>query len=170
MDSAHLLHPSVRQALDAIGAAYAVLPCDPELADTAAYCAHYGHSPDDAANAILVAGKTEPPRHALCVVLAVTRLDVNRVVRKLLDARKASFADAETTRRVTGMSIGGVTAFGLPAGLPVYVDARVFDRPSVIMGGGNRTSKLKLAPEALRRLPGATIVEGLAKPATAPLA
>lgn len=167
MDPGLALHPSVRHTLDALRAAYEVLPCDPELADTAAFCAHYGHALGDAANAILVASKTEPPRHALCVVLATTRLDVNHVVRKLLGARKASFADAETTRQVTGgMAIGGVTAFGLPAGLPVYVDSQVLQRPTVIMGGGNRFTKLRVAPEALRRLPGAAVVDGLAKPAT----
>ena len=73
-----------------------VIDCDPALADTAAFCAAYGYALDDSANAILVAGRVEPPVYAVCVVLATTRLDVNRTVRKRLGVRKASFAPAET--------------------------------------------------------------------------
>ena len=158
-----MLLPAVQQALIALGAPYEALPCDPELADTAAFCAHYGFPPEHAGNAILVAAKTEPPRYALCVVLATTKLDVNHTVRKLLDARKASFADAETTRRITGMMIGGVTPFGLPAGVPIYIDSRIPALPYVILGGGNRSSKLKASPDLLKRVPGVRAIEGLAK-------
>jgi len=158
-----MLHPAVREALDRLSHPYEALPCDPELADTAAFCAHYGFPPENAGNAILVAAKTESPRFALCVVLATTKLDVNHTVRKLLDARKASFADAETTRRVTGMMIGGVTPFGLSPGVPIYIDSRIPSLPYVILGGGNRSSKIKAAPDLLSRLPGARLIEGLAK-------
>ena len=72
-------------------------------------------------------GKTDPPRYAACVTLAPYRLDVNRTVRDRLGTRKASFAPAEETAALTGMQIGGVTVFGLPADLPIWVDARVMD-------------------------------------------
>lgn len=145
-----------------------VMPCDPALADTAAFCAHYGVDPADSANAILVASKRTPPAYALCVVLATTRLDVNGVVRRMLGGGKASFADAESTRVLTGMEIGGVTPFGLPADLPVWVDARVLQRASVVVGGGDRSRKLRLPPAALLRIPGAEAVEGLALERAAP--
>ena len=86
-----------------------MIDCDPALADTADFCAAYGYSMDDSANAILVAGRSEPPLYAVCVVLASTRLDVNRTVRKRLGVRKASFAPADVTADVTGMALGGVT-------------------------------------------------------------
>lgn len=35
----------------------------------------------------------------------------------------------------------------------------------IILGGGNRTSKLKVPPAIFRSLPDCDIVEGLAKPA-----
>src|SRR5580765_5476334 len=103
---------SVRQQLDELGIEHEVVSCDPALADTAAFCAAYGYEPEDSANTIVVAGKSTPPVHAACVVLATTRLDVNGVVRRRLGARKASFASADETREMTGMLIGGVTAFG----------------------------------------------------------
>jgi prolyl-tRNA editing enzyme YbaK/EbsC (Cys-tRNA(Pro) deacylase) len=149
-------------ALASIGADYELFPCDPALADTAAFCAAYGFDPADSANTILVIGKSDPPRFAACVVLAPNRLDVNRAVRDRLGTRKASFAPAESTREITGMEIGGVTVFGLPAGLPVWVDSRVMDRERIVLGGGSRSWKVLAAPSILLALPGVEVVEGLA--------
>jgi prolyl-tRNA editing enzyme YbaK/EbsC (Cys-tRNA(Pro) deacylase) len=150
--------------LAATGAPFEIIACDPALADTAAFCAAYGYGLDESANTILVAGKVEPPRHAACVVLADSRLDVNRTVRARLGTRKASFASADATRELTGMEIGGVTVFGLPAGLPIWVDARVMTKPRIVLGGGSRSWKVLAPPEILMRLPGVEVVEGLALP------
>ncbi len=140
-----------------------LFPCDPALADTAAFCAAYGFDPADAANTIIVIGKSDPPRYAACVVLATHRLDVNRTVKARLGA-KSSFASAEQTRALTGHEIGGVTAFGLPAGLPLWVDAAVLARERIVLGGGSRSWKV-IAPSAiLLGLPGVEVVEGLAYP------
>ena len=148
--------------LDALGVEYEVIPCDPELADTAAFCEHYGYALEDSANTIVVVGKADPPVYAACVVLANTRLDVNKVVRKRLGTRKASFAGAEETRALTGMAIGGVTPIGLPDGLPLWIDARVMQRERIILGGGGRERKV-LAPPAILTALGAEVVEDLAK-------
>jgi prolyl-tRNA editing enzyme YbaK/EbsC (Cys-tRNA(Pro) deacylase) len=147
--------------LDAMGASYDVIECDPAFADTAAFCEKYGYSPAVSANTILVASRTEPKAFAACVVTADRRLDVNGTVRRLLGVRKASFASAEDTVALTGMMIGGVTPFGLPDGVPIYIDSVVADQEWVIVGGGDRSSKLKLAPSVLLSLPGAELVEGL---------
>jgi prolyl-tRNA editing enzyme YbaK/EbsC (Cys-tRNA(Pro) deacylase) len=161
-DNDDLLHPAVAQSLAAYRLSHEVLACPPDLADTAEFSAHYGFSLDEAANAILVASrKVDPPVHALCVVLGSSRLDVNHAVRDLLGVRRVSFADAETTVAVTGMMIGGVTPPGVEK-VPVYIDAAVMLQPRVVVGGGNRTSKLLLAPGELLKLPGVTVVEGLA--------
>jgi prolyl-tRNA editing enzyme YbaK/EbsC (Cys-tRNA(Pro) deacylase) len=151
----------VRQ-LTALGATFDVVPCDPDLADTAQFCAAYGYSMDDSANTIVVIGKVEPRRYAACVVLASTRLDVNRTVRQRLGVKKASFASAEETQALTGMVLGGVTAFGLPAGVPLWVDARVMVRPAIILGAGSRSAKVLTSPETLLLVPGCEVVEGLA--------
>ena len=148
--------------LDPLGVGYELFPCDPALADTAAFCAAYGFEPEESANTILVIGKSDPSRYAACVVLAPNRLDVNRAVRDRLGTRKASFAPAESTRDITGMEIGGVTVFGLPAGLPIWVDARVIARPRIVLGGGSRSWKVLAPPSILLALPGAEVVEGLA--------
>ncbi|MEO6207869.1 MAG: YbaK/EbsC family protein [Candidatus Limnocylindrales bacterium] len=149
--------------LASLDIAYELFPCDPALADTAAFCAAYGFAPEDSANTILVIGKAEPPRYAACVVLAPDRLDVNRAVRDRLGTRKASFAPSDSTREITGMEIGGVTVFGLPAVLPIWIDARVMTRERVVLGGGSRSWKVLVAPAGLLALPGLEVVEGLAK-------
>ncbi len=154
----------VRDALDALEVEYTLVPCDPALADTAAFCAAYGYDTGDSANTIIVESRDKPPRHVACVLLATTRLDVNGTVRRRL-GRKASFAGPERTMELTGMSLGGVTAVGLPPGLPVWIDARVMERDQVIMGAGSRHWKVIAPPGFLAALPGAEIVEGLAREA-----
>jgi len=152
----------VDEDLKKTGRAYELVDCDPDLADTAAFCDAYGYSPEDSANTILVVGKSEPPRYVACIVLATTRLDVNHAVRDRLGVRKASFADRDQTLSITGMAIGGVTPFGLPAEIPLWVDRRVMDRPKVVLGGGSRRRKVVAAPEILTARPGAEVVEALA--------
>ncbi|MGB5953363.1 MAG: YbaK/EbsC family protein [Ornithinimicrobium sp.] len=142
---------------------HTVVPCDPQLADTAAFCEAYGYALEDSANAILVVGKSAERPVVCCMVLASTRLDVNGAVRKRLGTRRASFAGAEeTVDRSGGMQIGGVTPFGLPPEVPVWIDAAVMSREHVIVGGGSRDRKIVCPPSSLAALPRAEVVDGLA--------
>lgn len=152
--------------LEARGLAFEVMECDPELADTARFCEAYGIPLENSANAILVASRKPEGHHAVCVVLATTRLDVNGTVRQRLGVRKVSFASADLTRELTGQEIGGVTIFGLPEGLPVWIDSRVLDRDWVIVGAGSRSAKIKLDPTQLVGIPGYEVVEDLAMTVT----
>lgn len=139
-----------------------VVDCDPALADTAAFCEAYGYSLDDTANAIVVAGKADPPCHAMCLVLASMRLDVNRVVRRRLGTKKASFAGADATADLTGMTIGGVTPLAAPLGLPIWIDRAVMSRDRIVVGGGSRSCKVVGPPAMLLELSGVEVVDGLA--------
>jgi prolyl-tRNA editing enzyme YbaK/EbsC (Cys-tRNA(Pro) deacylase) len=159
MTDASILHERVRTTLDTAGIAYETLACAPELADTAEFCAHYGIAAEEACNAILVAVKTTPRRYLACLVRADTKLDVNRKVAALAGTKKLSFASAEETAELTGMLIGGVTVAGLPPDIPIYVDRKVMEQPRVIIGGGNRSSKARLAPAELLKLPGAEMAD-----------
>lgn len=149
--------------LDELDADYELVEIDPDLADTASFCAHYGYSPEASANAILVASRRPAGVLAVGLVLATTRLDVNRVMCGLMEVKKASFAPAELTVSATGMLIGGVTPFGLPAELAVYVDGRVVALDRAIIGGGSRSLKVIVDPEVFTRMPGVAVVEGLAR-------
>ncbi len=156
--------PEIRKILEDSNLAFEVWDCDPALADTAVFCERYGVEPADSANTILVRSKTGELKYAACVVLATHRLDVNHTVRKKLGARKVSFASAEETKEITGMEIGGVTALALPPDLPLWIDGDVMRRDFVILGGGNRSSKLKVLPALLEATPNVEIIEGLARP------
>ena len=140
-----------------------VAPIDPDFADTAAFCEFYDIALEQSANCVVVAGKRGGElRYAACMVLATTRADVNGVVRRHLDARKASFASMDDAVELTGMEYGGITPIGLPDGWPVLVDAAVVAAGPVIIGSGIRGSKLELPGAALADLPGAVVLEGLA--------
>ena len=148
-------------ALVATGVPHEVLHIDPALADTAEFCAAYGYGLDESANCLLVASRDDDPVIAACLVLATTRLDVNRTVRRLLGVKRLSFAPPELTLARTGMQLGGVTPFGLDPSIPLYADARIARCERVVVGGGSRAVKLLVAPAALAAI-GTEFVEGLA--------
>lgn len=156
---------AVIAALEALGADYERIPIDPQFATTADFCERYGYAPEVSANCIIVASRTEEPRRAACLVQATRRLDVNRTVRRRLGVRKASFAPAEDTIALTGMVPDGVTPFGLPEDLPLWVDTGVVSHERVIVGGGSRSLKILVASEVFARMPGTEVVDGLAQPA-----
>ncbi len=141
---------------------YTVIDCEPEFADTQKFCERYNYSLDESANVLLIASKKGEPKFAACVVLAAYRLDVNKTARKKLAVSRISFAGPEQTREITGMELGGVTAFGLPEELPVWIDAHVMQCEQIILGGGNRSSKIVMTPAMLLKIPNAEVVPDLA--------
>lgn len=155
--------PRVIASLEASNIRYEEMECDPALADTAAFCEAYGIPIEQSANAILVASRKPEGHNAVCLVLAHARLDVNGTVRRKLGVRKVSFAPAELTKELTGQEIGGVTVFGLPDGLPVWVDSGVLEPEWVVIGAGSRSAKIKLDGSQFEGLVGFEVVEGLAK-------
>jgi prolyl-tRNA editing enzyme YbaK/EbsC (Cys-tRNA(Pro) deacylase) len=168
LDRPDLLGDPVAHALKQLDPADAamvgVAEIDPTLADTAAFCEAYGSPMDGSANCVIVAGRRgETTRYAACLVLASTRADVNGLVRKRLDARKASFAPMDDAVALTGMEFGGICPVGLPEDWPILVDAAVAACPAIVIGSGVRHSKLALPGDLAARLPGAEVTEGLAR-------
>jgi prolyl-tRNA editing enzyme YbaK/EbsC (Cys-tRNA(Pro) deacylase) len=164
-----LLGPSVAAALAGLDgkidvSAVGVAEIDPGLADTAAFCERYEVPPAESANCVVVAGRRDgETRFAACVVLATARADVNGIVRRQLDVRKASFAAMDVAVAETGMEYGGITPIGLPAHWPVFVDAAAAASDRVIIGSGVRRSKLTLPGETLGQLPGVTVLPNLGR-------
>jgi prolyl-tRNA editing enzyme YbaK/EbsC (Cys-tRNA(Pro) deacylase) len=166
LDHTELLGDPVAKALLELPAAaeVGVVQIDPELADTAEFCQAYGSPLDASANCVVVAGKRGGEvRYAAALVLATTRADVNTVIRKRLDVRKASFAPMDDAVRLTGMAYGGITPIGLPAGWLILLDAAVARAPELIVGSGIRGSKLLVSGSMLAELPGAEVVDDLAR-------
>lgn len=159
-DAAAVERAVLRHA-DALGVDYEAVRIDPAYANTRLFCERYGYTMEQSANCIVVVGKTAEPSYAACVVQATRRLDVNGTVRRLLGARKASFAAAEDTVRLTGMVPDGVTPLGLPSRVPVYVDEPVVGLGAVVVGGGSRSLKLVLPGHALEGI--GQVVPGLSK-------
>jgi prolyl-tRNA editing enzyme YbaK/EbsC (Cys-tRNA(Pro) deacylase) len=165
-DHPELVAPSVSEALrtwayvDEVG----VVEIDPELADTAAMTQAYDVPLTVSANCVVVSGKRDGvERVAACVVRADTRADVNNLVKRTLDVRKASFLPMDRAVEETGMEYGGITPVGLPAGWRVFVDLSCLEIEVAIIGSGVRRSKLLLPGRRLADLPGAEVLEGLGR-------
>ena len=155
-----LLAPPVAATVTVLQLDCRVAPIDPELADTAAFCAAYQVPPEISANCVVVAGRRgEVSTMAACLVLATDRADINKTVRKHLDVRKISFASMDEAVARTGMEYGGITPVGLPADWPVLVDSAVVAPDWVVVGSGIRGSKIILPGPTLARLPYAVVLE-----------
>jgi len=139
-----------------------VAEIDPSLSDTAATQQQFGLDPDTLANCVVVGGKREgTERLAACVVLADSRADINGVVKRFLDVRKASFLSVDRAVGLTGMEHGGITPIGLPAEWPVLIDRRVIETEIVVIGSGVRRSKILLPGSLLGELSRIEIIDGL---------
>jgi prolyl-tRNA editing enzyme YbaK/EbsC (Cys-tRNA(Pro) deacylase) len=113
----HLIGARTLDALERLGwlELVGVVEIDPDLSDTARSQDAYGLPPDALANCVIVGGKREgDERLAACVVLFTSRADVNNVVRRRLDVRKASFLPMERAVELTGMEYGGSTRSAFP--------------------------------------------------------
>ncbi len=155
-DRTELLAAPVAAALAGSALACYVTPIDPDLADTAAFCAAYDVPLEASANCVVLAGRRgATTTTAACVVLATDRADVNQVVRRHLDVRRISFAPMAEAVSRTGMEHGGITPVGLPPSWPLLIDVGVLAAPWVVVGSGLRRSKLAVPGVSLARLPGA---------------
>ena len=166
MTSSPDIEAVVVSALESLGIQYEMIEIDPDFADTADFCQQYGFSLANCGNTIVVASKRGAKNYCACIVSGSDRLDVNHTVRRLMGVSRASFASPDETSEVTGMEIGGVTPFALPESIPIYADPGLLAMDYIILGSGGRSSKVRLAPGDLERLPNIEFVAGLSVPAT----
>lgn len=142
----------------------AVVEIDPAYADTAAMSEKYDVPMADGANCVVVMGRREgEERLAACVVRADTRADVNNLVKRTLDVRKASFLPMERAVEESAMEYGGITPVGLPEAWRVLVDEACLDIPAAVIGSGVRRSKLLVPGRLLASLPRAEVLAGLGR-------
>lgn len=141
-----------------------VTEIDPNLSDTAAFCAEYKVGMNQAANCVILEAKRgDKTWFAACVILGNTRADVNGLARRTLDARKVSFAPMEKAVAESAMEYGAITPIGLPAGWSILVDQAVADSDYVIIGSGIRKTKLAVPGKLFASLPNVQVLNGLAK-------
>ena len=152
----------IRNHMADLGVNYQWLPIDHNMADTTEFCAHYGYEINQSGNTIIVASKRGTKKYSACLVLASTRLDVNKKVKSLMEVSRLSFASSVETQNITGMQIGGVTPFGLPDNINIYVDNKIFDIEQLVVGAGVRSAKIIINPLELQKIPNLEIVQELA--------
>lgn len=159
---------NVTSELNRLGVACELITIDPAYSDTRSFCEHYGYPLDNVGNTIIVGSRREPKVYAACLVTARKRLDVNHTVRDLLGVRRLSFATGEETEAINGMALGGETIVCLPPELPIYIDSSILFLDYLIIGGGDRSHKIRLAPSDIERIPQVKTVEGLAEARPSP--
>ena len=160
-DTDAAIEARVVSTLNDLGIEHDLIQIDPDFADTAEFCEKYGYTLEGSGNTIIVASKRGAKKFCACIVQGSARLDVNKTVKRLMGVSRASFASAEETMELTGMLIGGVTAFALPEDMPVYADQKLLEQESIILGSGSRSSKIMIAPEEISKIPGAQFIDGL---------
>jgi prolyl-tRNA editing enzyme YbaK/EbsC (Cys-tRNA(Pro) deacylase) len=163
MLSSEEIEINLKETLRNLEVIYEWIEVDPEYADTEKFCERYGFTMEESGNTIIVASKRGEKKFAACIVLGMDRLDVNKKVRNLMQVSRLSFANSENTMELTGMMIGGVTPYMLPDSIPLYIDSKIMDLESIILGGGSRSGKLRLSPKELLKIPSAEIIEGLSQ-------
>jgi len=163
MLSSEEIETNLKETLRNLEVIYEWIEVDPEYADTAEFCERYGFTMEESGNTIIVASKRGEKKFAACIVLGTDRLDVNKKVRNLMQVSRLSFANSENTMELTGMMIGGVTPYMLPDSIPLYIDSKIMNLESIILGGGSRSGKLRLSPKELLKIPSAEIIEGLSQ-------
>jgi len=163
MLSSEEIEINLKETLRNLEMIYEWIEVDPEYADTAEFCERYGFTMEESGNTIIVASKRGEKKFAACIVLGMDKLDVNKKVRNLMQVSRLSFANSENTMELTGMMIGGVTPYMLPDSIPLYIDSKIMNLESIILGGGSRSGKLRLSPKELLKIPSAEIIEGLSQ-------
>ena len=96
-------------------------------------------------------------RPVIALVSGANRLDENRLAAAAGDP--VLKADAETARTATGYAIGGVPPFGHATEVPVYMDRDLLGYPVVWAAAGRPDSVFEIAPERLRELSRATVLD-----------
>ena len=157
MTNKNVLNTLKKTSLD-----YEIIEINPEYADTYEFCKKYNYPINKSANTIIVCSKKEPVTFAAAIISASKKLDVNHRLKELMSVGRISFAKSEQTKALTGMMIGGVTLFGLPENLTIYADKRLLGFDYIILGGGGRSSKIKISPNILNEIKQVQIIENLA--------
>ena len=170
LEHLELIAPPVREcilngSMSKFASEIFVAPIDPNFTDTAEFCTFYEIGLEVSANTIVVEAKRGDRRWwAMCNILANTRADINKTVRKDLDAKAASFAPMDFAVEKTGMEYGGIGPIGAPDEWPFLIDSRVLEPELVVIGSGIRGSKIAVSGNVLSELPTATVLESMATP------
>ena len=161
MEESSRIEDAVIRSLDSLKCRYEWIPVHPDYADTISFCNKYGYDLDHSGNTLLIISKRGEKKYSACIVKGSDKLDVNKKVKSLMEVKRLSFASPVETNGITGMIIGGVTPYGLPSSIPIYIDDKIMLLDYVILGAGSRSAKIRVAPESLLKIPTATVVAGL---------
>ena len=155
----NILHPSLKKVLEKETDKFEIIKCESIFSDTESFCNEYNFLLEDSCNAILIKSKKPKIYYSMFCILGNNRLDVNGKVKKLMNAKKVSFASKDEAEGVSNQIYGGISPLGLGTDIDIYIDGNVMKRNKVFIGGGNRTTKIFLSPTELLRLANGTVTD-----------
>ena len=136
-----------------------IFECNSEFSDTESFCEKYNYLLEDSCNAILIKSKKPEVFYSMFCILGHQRLDVNKKAKDAMNTRRVSFASKDEAEEVTNQVYGGISPLGLNKDIPIYIDENVMKREKIFIGGGNRTTKIFLAPSELLRLTNGSLLD-----------
>lgn len=141
-----------------------VAEIDPNYAGGLDLCNKYNIDLKLGANCLIAEGIRKDQKTIVALLVPVGyKYDMNKTVRKALDARMVSASPLDFVLKETKMEYGSITPIGLPKDWLIFVDPLVLKNEQVIIGGGLKTSKISIPTSILLKLPNIQILEGLAK-------
>ena len=155
----NILHPSLKKVLEKEIGRFEIIKCESIFSDTESFCNEYGFLLEDSCNAILIKSKKPKIYYSMFCILGNNKLDVNGKVKKLMNAKRVSFASKDEAEGVSNQIYGGISPLGIGRDIDIYIDGNVMKRNKVFIGGGNRTTKLFLSPTELLRLANGTVTD-----------
>jgi prolyl-tRNA editing enzyme YbaK/EbsC (Cys-tRNA(Pro) deacylase) len=96
-------------------------------------------------------------RSVMLVTCGDSRLDNGKI--KAVLGGKAKMLRSDEASAITGHTVGGICPFGLATPLPVYCDVLLREFDLVVTGAGSTRCAIKIAPERMAELAGATWVD-----------
>ena len=145
---------SVRDHLAAIAPDLRIIELPVSTATVAEAAAGHGVVPGQIAKTLSL---RVGDRAVLVVAAGDARIDNAKA--KAAFGGKASFLSLEEAAELTGHPIGGVCPFGLATALPVYCDVSLKAWTEVVPAAGAINAALRIAPDRLAALTGATWVD-----------
>lgn len=155
----NILHPSLKKVLEKEIGKFEIIKCESIFSDTESFCNEYDFLLEDSCNAILIKSKKPEIYYSMFCILGNNRLDVNGKVKKVMNAKRVSFASKNEAERVSNQIYGGISPLSLGRDIDIYIDENVMKRKKVFIGGGNRTTKIFLSPTELLRITKGTVMD-----------
>lgn len=139
-----------------------VAEIDPKYCGGKDLCQDYDIPESAGVNCIIVnATRGKNSQLAVCLYPVGSRVELNKTVRRFLNARNVSLAPLEQVLEKTQMEYGSITVLGLPQDWPILIEQRILLNERIILGAGKVNAKLSIPTKLLTELPNSYFIQDM---------